>query len=154
MKASPKAYRVIKYYEKCHLEAYLCPSGIPTIGWGHTGKDVKIGMEPITQEQADKWLEQDVAEAEAAVNKYVKVPLLQHQFDALVSFVYNVGAGAFAKSTLVKVLNNKSYHAVVPQMKRWIYGSGNKVLKGLVHRRNVEAHLWTSNIVDFTVGPA
>ena len=98
-----KGIELIKNFEGCRLVAYKCPSGIPTIGYGHT-KGVKMGN-TCTQAQADKWLANEVQIFENAVKNLVNVPLNENQLGALTSFVYNVGIANFAASTLRKKLN-------------------------------------------------
>lgn len=140
MNISQNAIDIIKHFEGCRLSAYKCPAGIWTIGYGHTGADVKKGM-TITQEQAESLLKQDLIVHTNNVLKLVKVPLTQNQFDALVSFEYNVGYGNFAKSTLLKLLNQKKYEDAAKQFLRWKYAKGI-VLAGLVKRRNAEMKLF------------
>lgn len=137
---------LIKRHEGLRLDAYVDPVGVWTIGYGHTGPAARKGN-TITKERAENLLTQDVREAEADVTRLVKVPLSAGQFDALVSFVFNIGEGAFAKSTLLRELNAGRYAAVPGQLRRWVYGtvSGQKViLPGLVKRRSDEAVLWAS----------
>jgi lysozyme len=147
MRRISKAGRdLIKRHEGLRLDAYVDPVGVWTIGYGHTGPAARKGN-TITKERADNLLTQDVREAEAAVTRLVKMPLSDGQFDALVSFVFNVGAAAFAQSTLLRELNAGRFAAVPGQLRRWVYGtvSGQKViLPGLVKRRNDEAVLWAS----------
>lgn len=142
MHASKKGEDLIKEFEGCHLEAYLCPSKKPTIGYGHTS-GVHLG-EKITQAEADKLLQEDLKYYAEGINKYIKVNLNQNQFDALISFVYNVGLGNFLNSTLLKDLNSQRFNDVPAQFKRWIYGNNKKVLPGLVRRREAEAKLFTT----------
>lgn len=129
--------------ESCRLTAYPDPVGIWTIGYGHTGPDVHPGL-VITREQAESLLEMDLAHAELAVNTYVKVPLTQHQFDALVDFTFNVGAGNFFNSSLLKYLNEKNYVAADGEFKRWDLAEGKK-LPGLTARRAAEAALFAKD---------
>lgn len=141
MKTSPEGIARIKRHELLRLKAYLCPAGVPTIGWGST-KGVAMGME-ITEAQADARLVQDLSTAENAVEKNVKVPLSQNQFDALVSFVFNVGAKNFQGSTLLKQLNRGQYELAAGQLMRWCHARDPKsgklvVLLGLVKRRREE----------------
>ena len=100
MKTSQRGINLIKQYESFRAEAYRCPAGVWTIGYGHT-RDVKSG-DKITEPEALKLLRQDVQTAEKAVSTLVKKPLDQNRFDALVSFVYNTGSGNFASSTLLE----------------------------------------------------
>lgn len=131
---------VIKKHEGLRLEAYLpTPNDVWTIGYGHTHTTTK-GMR-ITEAQAEKLLYRDLAWAEDAVNDFVSVPLTQDQFDALVSFVFNVGAGAFVKSTLLRLLNSGDYKGAAQQFLRWNRQKG-KVLNGLTRRRQEEMELF------------
>ena len=133
---------IIKKSEGLRLEAYLpTPNDIPTIGYGHT-KGVRMGQR-ISLAQAEQFLLEDVDWAEDAVNSLVKVKLSQNQFDALVSFVFNIGAGAFSKSTLLKYLNAGDYGGAANQLLRWNKQAG-KELKGLTKRRQEERALFLS----------
>lgn len=144
MKISKDGLNLIKEFEGMKLTAYKCPAGIWTIGIGHTSAagppEVKPGM-TITAQDALAILNNDLNQYEDAVNRLVKVPLTQNQFDALVSFVYNVGVGAFQKSTLLKKLNAGQYSAVPNELMKWTKGGG-KELPGLVRRRRAECALW------------
>ena len=95
---------LVKEFEGCKLTAYYCPAGVLTIGYGHTGSDVKVGMK-ITQKQAEDFLAKDLQKFATAVNSAVKVNLNPNQRGALVSFSFNVGAGALRSSTLLKRIN-------------------------------------------------
>lgn len=143
MKTSPTGRALIRQFEDCRLEAYLCPAGIWTIGVGHT-RGVKKGDRCSTQ-QADVWLTQDLEDAESAVAMLVKAPLTQGQFDALVSFTFNLGARALAESTLLILLNRRNYPAAAEQFGRWVYSKGQK-LGGLVRRRAAEAALFLQEV--------
>jgi lysozyme len=127
---------LIKEFEGLRLEAYLCPAKVWTIGYGHT-KTAKPGMK-ITEGGAEALLRHDLEWVESTINKHVKVPLTQNQYDALASFIYNVGAGAFRKSTLLRLLNQGDYDGAAGQFQRW-NKAGGKVLKGLTRRRKAEA---------------
>lgn len=132
---------IIKRFEDIRLNAYIDnKSGkVPTIGWGHT-KGVKMG-DTCTREQADAWLAEDVASAEADVARLVKVPLTSNQASALTSFVYNIGGRQFATSTMLRLINGGEYVHAGEQFKFWVYD--NKVKQpGLVTRRAAEAQLW------------
>lgn len=133
---------LIKEFEGLYLEAYLCPAKKWTIGYGHT-KTVKPGMK-ITEAGADALLRHDLAWCEDAVNDNVKVPLTQNQYDALVSFIFNVGAGAFKRSTLLRKLNAGDYAGAANEFPRWNKGGG-RVLRGLVRRREAERKLFLSD---------
>ena len=140
MNISQKGIDLIKNFEGCRLTAYRCPANILTIGYGHTGSDVSTGQK-ITQEQAEKLLKSDLLVHCNNVSRLVKVPLTQNQFDALVSFEFNVGYGNFASSTMLKLLNQKKYREAAAQFDRWVYANG-KVLAGLVKRRAAEKTLF------------
>ncbi len=141
MKTSYIGRKLIKTFEGYRSEAYLCPAGKWTIGYGHTS-GVKEG-DTCTEEQADIYLQEDLQWAEKAVNAQ-NLRLNQFQFDALVSFVYNVGSGNFQESTLLKVIkaNPKDYAAIEGEWKKWKY-SNKQVLKGLVRRRAAEFSLYS-----------
>jgi len=142
MKSSANCYKLIKHYEGCELNAYLCPSDKLTIGYGHIN-DVTKG-EIITQEQADNFFLQDIINFETIVNNLVKVKLSQNQFDALVSFVFNVGRGSFETSTLLNLLNKGDYNDIPAQLLRWDKDSKGSILDGLEKRRKSESILWTT----------
>lgn len=141
MKISQAGLDLIKEFEGFEPEAYLCPAGIWTIGYGHTG-DVSEGQ-TITEEEAEELLRQDVAFAEDAVTDYVEGDLTQGQFDALVCFVFNIGAGAFRDSTLLRLLNQGDNEGAAEQFLRW-NKAGGKVLSGLTRRREAERELFLS----------
>ena len=130
--------------EGCYLRAYRCPAGVWTIGFGHTSAmgapEVVPGM-VITREEALTILQNDLRIVEQQVLRAVQVKLTQGQFDALVSFVFNVGIGNFRRSTLLRFLNRGRYDAVAPQLMRWTR-AGGKVLPGLIKRRRAEVALW------------
>lgn len=137
---SPEGLALIKQWEGCKLRAYKDAVGVWTIGYGSTGAHVRPGM-TITQAEADNLLIADLARFERAVEKLVKVPLSDGQFAALVSFAFNVGEGALAKSTLLKKLNAGNHGAVPAELMKWV-NAGGKKLQGLVNRRAAEAGLW------------
>lgn len=139
MKMSERGLELIKHFEGLKLEAYKCPAGVWTIGYGTT-KGVTAGMK-ITKEKAEEFLKLDVEKFEKSVLKLVKVDLNQSQFDALVSFTYNLGEGNLSKSTLLKMLNNKDYYGASQEFVRWNKASG-KVLAGLTRRRESERNLF------------
>ncbi|MGJ8480826.1 lysozyme [Sphingobium yanoikuyae] len=139
MKTSPAGRALITQYEGERLKSYLCPAGILTIGVGHTGPDVHRGQ-TITKEQSQKLLAADLRRFEAAVNR-LGGTMSQHQFDALVSFAFNVGEGALAKSTLLRKHRAGDHHGAAREFSRWNRGGG-KVLAGLVKRRAAEAALY------------
>jgi lysozyme len=142
VKASSKAYDLIKKYESYRDRAYLCPAHKWTCAWGHTTGITQDTT--CTLEQAEAWLRDDVAEAERAVNRLVKVPLTQNQADSILAFVYNVGVGNFTESTLLKRLNNRDDTGAKTEFGRWIFSNG-KALAGLKKRRDEEAALFASD---------
>ena len=116
MKTAQKGLELIKHFEGCELTAYKCPAGVWTIGYGHI-KGVSEGM-TITQEQAEQMLLDELVEYENYINELVSVDLSQNQFDALVSWVYNLGPSNLRSSTLLKVLNSGDYNGVSAQIMR------------------------------------
>ena len=142
MKIGTQGLELIKMFEGLRLQAYMpTPIDVPTIGYGHT-KTAKMGMK-ITGAGAEALLKQDLAWVEAVVNKEVTVPLTQTQYDALCSFVYNLGGTNFKRSTLLKKLNNKAYSEAADELLRWDK-QGSKVLRGLTRRREAEKALFLS----------
>ena len=137
---STEGLALIKQWEGCRLTAYKDVAGVWTIGYGSTGAHVRPGM-TITKEEAENLLIADLARFERAVEKLVTVSLTDGQFAALVSFAFNVGEGALAKSTLLKKLNAGNYGAVPAELAKWVNAGGKKVT-GLVNRRAAEAGLW------------
>jgi lysozyme len=126
----------IKRWEGLRLEAYMpTPNDVPTIGYGHT-KTARMGM-VITEVEAERLLRSDLQWSREAVNGYVEVPLSQEQYDALVSFVFNVGGSAFRRSTLLRKLNAYDYVGAADEFPRWNKQKG-KVLRGLTNRRMYE----------------
>jgi len=143
MKTSQQGIDFIKRHEALRLHAYKDAVGVWTIGYGHT-LAAKQGM-VITEEEAERLLIQDLKAVEDEVNRYL-LPLKQHQFDSLTSFVFNVGVGAFRKSTLLKLLKMDVNHPdITNQFNRWVYGGG-KILPGLVRRRKEEANLYLNGV--------
>lgn len=141
MKTSKAGIELIKRHEGLRLAAYLCPAGIPTIGYGHT-KGVKLGQ-VISEEEAEQFLREDLKTSEQEIDRQ-NLQLNQNQFDALVSFVFNVGAGNFRSSTLLKrVRLNPNDPDIDRQFKRWVYANG-RILPGLIKRRNDETKLYFS----------
>lgn len=141
MNVGEKGINIIKEFEGVRLAAYLDSVGVPTIGYGHT-KGVQMG-DTCTEEQANEWLKEDCADAEDCVNSAVSVPLTQSEFDALVSFVFNLGCGAFRKSTLLRLLLDSDYDGACQQLHRF-NKAGGKELAGLTRRRAAEAKLFES----------
>ena len=139
MKISQEGLSLIKKFEGCKLESYQCAAGVWTIGYGSTS-GINEGME-ISQEQAEDLLLEDVAVFEEAVNKAVEVPLEQYEFDALVSWTFNLGPSNLNSSTMLKVLNENKKNEVPAQMRRWNKANG-ETLQGLVRRREAESLLF------------
>jgi lysozyme len=131
---------LIRHFEQCRLTGYLCPAGVPTIGWGHTGPEVRVGMK-ITQSQADALFEQDLRKREAQVYHLVNVSLTQGQWDALVSFEYNLGEGNLAYITKNEKVKEEDFRGAAMEFPRWCH-SGGEVLEGLVLRRKAEQQLF------------
>ena len=125
----------IKEMEGLKLEAYICPAGKPTIGYGHTG-DVQLGTR-ITKEDADKMLTLDLEKFKAQVRKYVHVQVTKGQFIALLDFAFNLGSRSLITSTLLKKLNDGDVRGAADEFPKWVHASG-KVLPGLVKRRAKE----------------
>jgi lysozyme len=140
MKTSEQGLDLIRNAEGLCLAAYLCPAGILTIGYGHTGPDVKTGQK-INAEQANELLVKDVERFEKAVNELVTVPIKQGMFDALISFSFNLGAGALKGSTLLKKLNAHDINGAADEFLKWNKAKG-RVLKGLTARRKSERELF------------
>jgi lysozyme len=158
MKVGDKGKQLFKKWEGLVAHVYNDSGGQPTIGIGHlltqseriSGKIVINGKacqyhDGLTEEQCWELLDQDLDGAENCVNAAVKVGLNQNQFDALVSFVFNVGKGAFLGSTLLQVLNQSKYAEVPAQLKRWNKDNGHEVA-GLTNRREKEIELWNTPV--------
>lgn len=139
MQPSEDAIDLVKASEGLRLQAYRDAIGVLTIGWGHT-TGVR-GVQTITLDEAEQILGEDLDDAGAAVNRLVAVPLTQGQFDALTDFVFNLGAGRLAGSTLLRLLNQGDYNAAGAQLKYWIM-AGGAALPGLITRRAAELALW------------
>lgn len=146
MKYSRQGLTLTESFEGCRLVAYPDSVGVWTIGYGHT-KGVVEGM-TCTQAQAEQWLIEDVAEAEAAVNKLVHIAMSQEEFDALVDFVFNLGAGNFAKSALLVKLNARDIEGAADEFAKWDRAGGTEVA-GLLRRRLAEKALFSLG-ADFT----
>lgn len=138
MKIDKYGEKLIKKFESCKLTAYKVDKNEKyfTIGWGHYGPDIKKNMK-ISKETADKLFKNDIKFFEDCVNNSVKVKINQSMFNALVSFTYNVGYGNLKKSSLLKYVNKKQFKKASNEFKKW-NKCGNKVLNGLVKRRELE----------------
>ncbi|AXE31651.1 muraminidase [Chromobacterium phragmitis] len=142
MKTNASGIRLIKQFEGLRLAAYQDMVGVWTIGYGHTGPDVKAGL-IITQQQADKLLAADLEKFETGVGQLVAVPLNANQFAALVSFSYNLGLGNLRSSTLLRLLNQGDFAGAAAQFSRW-NRAGGQVVAGLARRRQAEQALFNS----------
>ena len=129
---------LIKEFEGCRLDAYVCPAGVLTIGYGHTGSDVTPGM-TITAAEAEALLKQDLQKFEQAVNHLIKVRLNQNEFDAIVSFTFNCGAGALDSSTFKRRMNSGENKATCfrEEFPKWVNGAN---IPRLVRRRMRRLH--------------
>lgn len=145
MQVSENGVNLVKHFEGFQATAYLCPANVPTIGYGHTKGVTRadVGVKFVTEDTAAQMLADDLAEFARQVEAAVTVPLEQHQFDALCSFTYNLGAQTLRSSTLLSRLNAGAYDAVPDQLLRWTHGGG-QVLQGLVRRRTAEVKLWST----------
>ena len=146
MQTSDKGIALIKQFEGCKLTAYQDSVGVWTIGYGWTqpveGKPIRAGM-TIKQETAERLLKTGLVSYESDVSRLVKVGLTQGQFDALVSFTYNLGARSLSTSTLLRKLNAGDYAGAADEFLRW-NKAGGKVLNGLARRREAERALFLS----------
>jgi len=161
MKASYKCINVIKHYEGFKSRPYLCPAGVTTIGYGTTiypnGKKVTLRDNPINEAQAIGFLQNDLSQFEVDVTRLVKVLISHDLFDALVSFAYNLGSGALAGSTLLKVINTTPQgdafnKRIATEFLKWVNAKvkGKPTrLAGLVARRTTESLLATSGLIKF-----
>lgn len=139
MTTSSKGLQLIKDFEGLRLFAYRCPAGVPTIGYGHT-LDVKMGQ-AITEKQAEDFLKQDVTPIERYLND-IGINFRQEQFDALVSWIFNLGAGKFQHSTLFKkICEDAPSGEIAEQILKWVNADG-KPLVGLKRRRVAEANMF------------
>ncbi len=136
-----RALALIKQFEGFSADIYICPAGYETIGYGHVVRAGEAFFEGITEVWAEQLLREDVRVAEAAVQRYITVPLNENQFGALVSFTFNLGAGALQRSTLRRVINRGEHGDVPHQLSRWVYAGGRK-LPGLIRRRAAEGTLY------------
>ena len=162
MQMSKKGLDLLAQWEGIKLIIYKDVAGLPTIGVGHllTRDELSSGKilihdkavryaDGLTEEQAIQLLDQDVQSVEKFVTNQVQVDLQLHQFDALVSFTFNVGKGAFKNSTLLKLLNKGLYDEVPNQLARWVYSGGRKI-RGLINRRRNEINLWNNPSISGT----
>ena len=141
MNISKEGIALIKKFEGCELEAYKCPAGVWTIGYGHI-KGVQEG-DVITLEEAEDMLVEELHEYENYINDMVTVGLTPFQFDALVAWTFNLGVGNLRQSTMLRKLNEGDYQSVPSEMNRW-NKAGGKTLDGLIRRRKAEGLLFES----------
>lgn len=139
MKTSDAGRELIKRFEGVRLNAYLDSVGIPTIGVGHIA-GVKMG-DTVTMQEADDMLSADLRDSEDAVNMNTRIDLTQNQFDALVSLTFNIGGGAFSRSTLLKRLNAGDIQGAADQFLVWNRAGGRRI-QGLANRRAAERELF------------
>jgi lysozyme len=142
VKISDEGIAHLKRFEGCRFDAYLDTGGVVTVGFGHTGPEVQMGM-VIDEAEAERLLRKDLETAEKCVNNCVKGNITQGQFDALVSFTYNVGCGSLGRSTLLQYLNEGNDEAAAKEFARWNKVRGN-VVAGLTRRREAERDLFMS----------
>lgn len=147
MNVSQEGFNLIAEMECFHEKKYLDHDNRPVIGFGHIIKkdETKKFEEKITKEQAEELLMEDIKHSENCVNFYIKTEITQSQFDALVSFVFNVTQGAFRESRMVKLLNEKKYDSAANEFQRWCYKNGKKIPE-LVARRKKEETLFRKGI--------
>lgn len=148
MKINDSGLTIVKHFEGLYLRGYLCPAGVPTCCYGHTGPGVKVGK-LYTVEDAERFLAEDMEKFEAAVTDLVRVVLTSDQFSALVSFAFNVGAGVLANSTLLRRLNQGRRAEASEEFLRWNKAKDPVtqnmiVLPGLTRRRKAESALFLS----------
>ncbi len=146
-----KGIALIQHFEGFYSKPYICPAGVPSIGWGTTvypnGKKVSMSDAAINEAKAVEYLKHDLKGAERDVDRYTVDTINQNQFDALVSFVYNCGVGNFSTSTLLKKVNkNPLDPTIAAEFAKWVYGGGKK-LKGLEKRRAKESELYFDMVV-------
>ena len=148
MQISKDGLDVICRYEGFSPIIYMCPAGYPTIGYGHlvTEANKEQFLDGIDEDEGLELLRADVATAERAVRRWIKVPLTQGQFDALVSFTFNLGGGALQRSTLRRKVNRQDHAEVPAEFMKWVWAGGKK-LRGLVKRRQAEAKLYAQAIL-------
>lgn len=143
MQTSNAMRMLIEGFEGCRLEPYQDSVGVWTIGYGHTGEDCYAGCDPISQQQADQLLAADLQRFEAGVTHMASQATSQQQFDAMVSFAYNLGETALRGSTLLRLHNAGDYAGAAQQFGRWNH-AGGRVLAGLTRRRAAEAAVYAN----------
>ncbi len=141
MQVSEQGIALIRRFEGFSAVPYQCPAGLWTIGYGHALAAKEKPKLRLTRAEAEELLKKDTEQAAAALRRNVALKLAQNQFDALASFIFNIGAGAFVRSTLLDVVNRGWHEEVPAQLRRWIY-AGGKIQPGLVARRKAESELY------------
>lgn len=140
MQTSSTGVRLIKSFEGFSSHPYKCPAGIWTIGYGHT-LGVKEDSSFITERYASDILQDDLAKFESSVKRLIKIPIEQNEFDALVSFCFNLGGGSLQRSTLRQKLNRGDKEGAAKEFPKWCYAGGRKI-KGLLRRRIAEQNMF------------
>jgi lysozyme len=145
MVLSERGLQLIMAFEGFSPTVYICSAGYPTIGYGHAifnaEEEARFRAAPITKQDAAQLLEEDTTSAVRSVNRLTKVPLTQNQFDALVSFVFNLGAGAYQRSTMRALLNRSEYYLAAQEYPKWSK-AGGRIVAGLLRRRKAEQALF------------
>lgn len=141
MRMSKRGYELIKTFEGYFQRPYLCPAGYPTVGYGHLIREGEDFSQGLTEEEANALLRKDIGHYESAVLRLIHVPLNQSQFDALVSFTYNLGPGALQRSSMRQKINREEHEEVPREMMKWVWAAGKK-LKGLIRRRQAEGLMY------------
>lgn len=141
---------LIKRFEGFSPKIYICPAGYPTIGYGHVmlAHEREQFAAGITQAEATELLRKDVRIAERAVLRLISVPLTDGQFDALVSFTFNLGAGALQRSTLRRKVNRGEHESVPAELLKWVWAAGKR-LPGLLSRRRLEGQRYSGSFNSF-----
>ena len=138
----------IKHFESFSPTVYICPGGARTIGYGHVLKPGEK-ITRVTTAKATDMLQNDLLGVRYGLARLIKVPLATYQMDALTSFAFNLGLGAFQASRLRQCVNAEAHEEVPEEFMRWVYASGQK-LKGLVRRRTLEAQWYQNQLKGFS----
>lgn len=143
MKVSEYGLALVKHFEGCRLHPYLDAVHLWTIGWGRRISDsaVKQYWNGVSQDQADKWFNDDIQGFALGVTKLLQKPVEQHEFDAVVSLAYNIGIGALKTSTMLRLLNEGDKNGASKEFRKWCH-AGAHVLPGLLRRRTVEQNMF------------
>lgn len=142
MTPSIEIINLIKAFEGFKPRVYVCPAGFKTIGYGHLIKEDDLRVS-INEQEAEQLLFQDICKAQQSIIRNIKTKLTQGQFDALTSFVFNLGSAAFQRSTLRQKVNRGDHDEVPKEFMRWVYVNGMSI-KGLIRRRSAEASVYQS----------